>query len=775
MKEKGKMTPSQISKAFAIGSLVVPIASHAFAVGDVDVRSFLNQKLKAELSININNDEQVLGVALASSERYKEQGLIWQPYLSDLRLNLKEGNGNGSKAIVEITSKTGMNEPMLDILVEIKIGNGVYYEEVAIALDPMMDSPVEAAVRQVKPAAANGTAKSNKSSKHSSNAGRVASESIPHADIALSGETYGPVATSETLLSIAKRIAKTAGASPNQVMYALYEGNPDAFYKNNINYLKANSTLRLSSDYGSVSKPQADKWFSEQMDKKSSASVSPALKLVVPHKDEVSKAIDSAKARIQSGGQSDASVNLADENAIRMQIASIEHEIKRTQELLNIKQIELNKIGGHVDNNGDNNKVETKPVAVVVDTKPVEPVGQKPTEANPVESKPVEVKPTETKPVEVKPVEVSNVQPAETKPVETNPVEPVAVKTTRPVVTKPVDVKPVVPVSTAATESEGIPDYLLYGGGGVIALFVGFMLWRVKTLKKMDDEFAASHDDHVEEASNLLIVDDSSENLAPNFNSSSSIDYKLAEDSSFLQDFTNTDFAEFDSGDNDTDAMTEADVYIAYGRYDHAESLIKESVLENPENDKLKLKLFEVYHISGNADKFEKFAKEMKAQGKHNDFNFWPKVLKMGKEVCPESPLFNLDKEEDIETKSQHREPINLFKPLDDDQAEEDDVITFESLESNHSDIDFTKEKLTEAASMFGVEFSLDDKKPLYDKDEATSAITEAASMFSLGKSIDDIVDNLDEIDFKGGDSHTINFESNLFIDTTFSELDDEK
>lgn len=787
MKEKGKMVPNHISKAFAIGSLVVPMASHAFAVGDIDVRSFLNQKLKAELSINLNNDERVIGVTLASSEKYKQQGILWQPYLSDLRLNLKEVNNN--KAIVEITSQTGMNEPMLDILVEIKIGNGAYYEEVAIVLDPLDESTlvVKAVNREVVPKAVKSA-----TTKRVEKTVETGNGDTAHADIKLSGDVYGPVAANETLSSIARKLSKTVGASPKQVMFALFEGNRDAFYKNNINYLKASSHLKLPSDYQSVSKDQAEQWFSAQMGNKASAA--PVLKLEAPVQDHVAKAIEDAKKRVENGKQGSASVNLADENAIRMQIASIEHEILRTQELLKLKQTELNAIGNPINANGTDKNVEikqgnidVKPVDVkAVDVKPGDVVSVPSTNVTPVDVKPVDVKPVEVKPVEqinnqtveVKPVDPT-ANPVDIKPVETKPVD------TKPEEVKPVEVKPVTPVTPVApvtpvvvptvVNSDEIPAYIYGIAGTGVAVLIAMLLWRRKRLNDMDAEFAANQEDHIEEASNLLIVDDSSDNLAPNFNSSSSIDYKLAEDSSFLQDFTNTDFAEFDSGDNDTDAMTEADVYIAYARYDHAESLIKESILENPDNDKLKLKLFEVYHISNNSDKFEKFAKELKAQGKHNDFNFWPKVLKMGKEVCPESPLFNLEKEEEAEKIEQPREPINLFKSLESDLMDEDDEITFESLGKNNSDIDFTKEKVKEAAIMFGVDFSLDEPKSVYNKDEATSAISEAVSMFSLGKSIDDIVDNLDEIDFKGGDSHTINFESNLLIDTTFADLDDEK
>ncbi|GAB2932920.1 FimV/HubP family polar landmark protein [Rheinheimera gaetbuli] len=57
--------------------------------------------------------------------------------------------------------------------------------------------------------------------------------------------TIGPLAPSDTLWRVADRIRPQADISLYQVMYALYQKNPDAFIDNNLNHLRPGSVLLL--------------------------------------------------------------------------------------------------------------------------------------------------------------------------------------------------------------------------------------------------------------------------------------------------------------------------------------------------------------------------------------------------------------------------------------------------------------------------------------------------------------------------------------------------
>ncbi|MDV6343701.1 FimV/HubP family polar landmark protein [Nitrosomonas sp. Is37] len=58
------------------------------------------------------------------------------------------------------------------------------------------------------------------------------------------GSTYGPVARGETLIGIARQVTPE-GVDLNQMLVALYQANQNAFFRKNINLLKAGVILRI--------------------------------------------------------------------------------------------------------------------------------------------------------------------------------------------------------------------------------------------------------------------------------------------------------------------------------------------------------------------------------------------------------------------------------------------------------------------------------------------------------------------------------------------------
>lgn len=59
------------------------------------------------------------------------------------------------------------------------------------------------------------------------------------------GDSYGPVAPTEALWSIANRLRPEGAVTVQQMMMALLRANPDAFFHDNVNWLKRGRTLRL--------------------------------------------------------------------------------------------------------------------------------------------------------------------------------------------------------------------------------------------------------------------------------------------------------------------------------------------------------------------------------------------------------------------------------------------------------------------------------------------------------------------------------------------------
>lgn len=59
------------------------------------------------------------------------------------------------------------------------------------------------------------------------------------------------------------------------------------------------------------------------------------------------------------------------------------------------------------------------------------------------------------------------------------------------------------------------------------------------------------------------------------------------------------------------DPIAEADVYLACGRYDHAEGTLKEAIASNPSRHEIKIKLLQIYHQRGKITAFNTLAEEL--------------------------------------------------------------------------------------------------------------------------------------------------------------------
>ncbi len=115
------------------------------------------------------------------------------------------------------------------------------------------------------------------------------------------------------------------------------------------------------------------------------------------------------------------------------------------------------------------------------------------------------------------------------------------------------------------------------------------------------------------------------------------------EESSFLSDFAVSGAGAIQTEDSEVDPLTEADVFVAYGRYEAAEERLKEAIENDPDRAELKLKLIELYHTTKNKPAFENAAEEFYA-GLGDDAAenpMWQKVVAMGAELVPNNPLFS--------------------------------------------------------------------------------------------------------------------------------------
>jgi len=87
------------------------------------------------------------------------------------------------------------------------------------------------------------------------------------------------------------------------------------------------------------------------------------------------------------------------------------------------------------------------------------------------------------------------------------------------------------------------------------------------------------------------------------------------------------------------DVLAEADVLMAYGRFDAAEQLLRESLSNEPEREDLRMKLLDLIARKGNKQEFESVALDLLAVF-GPDSALWKRVLQLGRSLDPDNPLY---------------------------------------------------------------------------------------------------------------------------------------
>ena len=202
---------------------------------------------------------------------------------------------------------------------------------------------------------------------------------------------------------------------------------------------------------------------------------------------------------------------------------------------------------------------------------------------------------------------------------------------------KPVqpDVKPTIQTESEAKSS--LNTYYLWIGGvgaGTLSLLV-WLWWRKRKLNERSDIlnfFASSGISKATESKSIF-----STSIEKGNTQNADEDGK----GTFFNELTISDFDAFNTDQSEIDPISEADVYLAYGRYQQAEELMRYVINDQPDRDECKLKLLEIFYSNANNHAFESYANELAKAGKKDDVEFWAKVSEMGSQICQDSTLFS--------------------------------------------------------------------------------------------------------------------------------------
>ncbi|WP_456020932.1 FimV/HubP family polar landmark protein [Pseudomonas protegens] len=219
--------------AIAAASALSSGMAHALGLGELTLKSTLNQPLVAEIELLDVKDLTAAEVvpSLASPEDFAKAGVDRQAFLNDLTFT-PVLNASG-KSVLRVTSSKPLSEPMVKFLVQVMWPNGRLLRDYSVLLDPSKFSPQTAdAAAQPAP-----------------------SQTITAPTTGATHPTQYTTTPRDTLWEIAAKARN--GGSVQQTMLAIQALNPDAFIGGNINRLKTGQVLRLPDAVQSTALPQS--------------------------------------------------------------------------------------------------------------------------------------------------------------------------------------------------------------------------------------------------------------------------------------------------------------------------------------------------------------------------------------------------------------------------------------------------------------------------------------------------------------------------------------
>jgi len=614
--------------------LLMPWVAHAAGLGKLTILSALGQPLSAEIDlVSVQKDElSTLTARIAAPEAFTQANIQYSPALIGVRLTV-ERRADG-KPYIKIISTRAVNEPFIDLLVELSWAQGRLVREYTALIDPpgyTPTVPVAPSVAITPPAAPESKpvepapqapAGAPVETKPAANAPAPAAAPRPAAAPAKAEGNEYAVKRGDTLSKIAAGV-KPEGVTLEQMLVSLYRTNPDAFV-GNMNRLKTGKILRVpEKEQIETSQPaavkevrvQAANWNAYRRKLAEAAGETPAQETKSAASGKITTAVEDkaadktapkevlklSKGELVAPGKAGSGKPLSTKERLRVleeeatarekalteandRVAQLEKTIKDMQHLLEIK--------GQVPG-----APAVKPAAPGATPEPTplakaEQVAKADAaKAQPAIAEPAKVEPAKAEPAKTEPAKVAGKAPEQPK------------QKPKPKVVAP-------PPSPGLMEQIlGDPLYLA-GGGGLLVLLGGGGYWFVRRRRAQ-----AAGVGPAEKAAPVL--------------------GKAAAATTMVVPMMTAPAA---AGD-DVDPLAEADLYLNFGRDAQAEEVLKEALEKNPKHEEAQLKLLQIY--AGRKDKagFEKVARSLNTQTGGAGDN-WLKAAAMGYAFDPDNALY---------------------------------------------------------------------------------------------------------------------------------------
>ncbi|HZB69545.1 MAG TPA: FimV/HubP family polar landmark protein, partial [Sphingomicrobium sp.] len=627
-------------------ALALPAPAYALALGKLTVTSALGQPLVAQIELSAASRKELdsLQVKVAEPSLYRQNNLTYQSVLSRARVTV-ERTPDG-RAILRVTSPTPVNEPYLDLMVDVNWASGRVVREYTFLLDPPGTGSL-LAVEPVAPARV-GAATTAAAPQAAAPVARTAAAAAPAAPPA-DGHV---VRRGDTLSKIAAQY-KPDEVSLDQMLVALFNANANAFEGSNMNRLRSGAILTIppadavqstqTADATRTVRVQASDWRAYR-DRVAAAAPSvdgsgtreSAGRIGAGADDRAGAAprgSDQIKVLPETPGgrfNEDAIARnkyLAENNA---RIADLEKTVRDLQRALELRkpippQVPTVKPAPTVPAVATPAPAQTTPAATTTPpavVPPVTAVKPEPPKAEPPKAEP----PKASEPVKAaepaKAPEATTIAPLPTTPAATTP--PVDTTTPAPA---PKAVTKAAPKAAAPQPSfledlmANTPTWAIGAGalailGGIAALVAA----RRRKTTKFEDSIISGTDIKTNTV----------------FGSTGGGVVNTGENS-LASDFSREGLGNIDT--DEVDPIAEAEVYLAYGRDAQAEEILKDALKKDPQRQEIYLKLLEIHAQHNKPSAFETVASELYAVSQGQG-EVWQKAVALGRQLDPSNPMF---------------------------------------------------------------------------------------------------------------------------------------
>jgi len=632
----------KVTLAVLLVALAPGLASAA-GLGRLTVLSALGHPLNAEIELVSVSKAELgsLSARIAPPEAYQKANLQYNSALPGAKVSI-EKRPDG-RMYLKITTLRPVNEPFIDLMVDLTWSAGRILREYTALLDPPgvgamplgEAAPAVSAAPEMRPAPTTPEAPAAPLAP-APQAAQVAPEppaSAPRSEpiapapaptpAPMAGaKEYGPIERGETLGKIARSVMPE-GVTLEQMLVALYRANQDAFIRQNLNLVRAGKILRVPDreEVESVSRGEAVTvyrthvivWREYRQRLADAAGKSPesgaqggvARGKIVAKVEEPGGEGPKEVVRISKGeppaagaGKGKAAASPAERiRALEEEVVAREKALTEANE--RIEQLEKT--------------IKDMQKLMALRSEGMTAAQKEAQQAAPPAPAPVPAP-------EVSPGAKPAPPPAPEKPQPMAKVEqPKPKPKPKPKVVKPAPSPQQPGLVDQVMQAVGDPMYLA-AGGGVIVLG-GLALWMARRRRSRE------------------ALDMGMGRESPTLGPAAAAAAGVVASTDDTYPAATPGAAQAAAASDDVDPLAEAEVYIAYGRDGQAEEILKEALTRTPNRADVKLKLLEIYAARKDKRAFGELASDVQKQiGSSGDD--WLKVAAMGYAFDPDNSLY---------------------------------------------------------------------------------------------------------------------------------------